>query len=106
VLRAIATPAGFKGIALVLDASASPLRASVRAWDDGGKLTELVPAVDVAPSARYAVRVVAKGSKLEARIGATTLHADIPPYLAHGDVALAAKHGGSLEATGWTVKRP
>jgi hypothetical protein len=106
VVRAIATPAGFKGIALVLDASASPLRASIRAWDDAGKLSELVAPVDVAPSARYVVRVAVRGAKLEARVGATTLRADVPAFLAHGDVAIAAKHGGSLEAKGWTVKRP
>jgi hypothetical protein len=113
VLRAIATPAGFKGIALVLDASSSPPRASIRAWDDAGKLTELAPPVDVPPAPSYAVRAVVKGTKLEVRIGAgaatatpTILHADVPPALAHGDVALAARHGGSIETRGWAVKRP
>ncbi|MGO8992517.1 MAG: hypothetical protein ACLQVI_04270 [Polyangiaceae bacterium] len=106
VLRAIATPAGFKGIALILDASSSPARASIRAWDDAGKLTELAPPTDLASAASYAVHVAAKGAKLEARIGATTLQADIPAALAHGDVALAVRHGGSIEARGWTVKRP
>ena len=94
VLRAIATPAGFKGIALILDASSSPARASIRAWDDAGKLTELAPPTDLASAASYAVHVAAKGAKLEARIGATTLQADIPAALAHGDVALAVRHGG------------
>src|SRR5665213_1768418 len=95
----------FKGIALVLDASSSPPRASIRAWDDLGKLTELAPPVDLLPAPKYPVRVAIRGSKLEAHVAATTLHAEVPPALAHGDVALAAKHGGSLEASGWTVKR-
>ena len=115
VLRAIATPAGFKGIALVLDASSSPARASIRAWDDAGKLTELTPPVDLPPASTYAVRATVKGAKLEVRIGTgtatptptpTTLHADVPPALAHGDIALAARHGGSIETRGWSVKRP
>jgi hypothetical protein len=106
VLRAIATPGGFKGIALVLDASSSPMRASIRAWDDAGKLTEIVSPTDVAPAASYAVHLTVKGSRFDARVGATTLHADLPPGLAHGDIALAAKHGGSIETHGWTVKKP
>jgi hypothetical protein len=104
VLRATATPSGFKGIALVLDGSASPPKASIRAWDDSGKLTELVAPTDLVPAASYAVHLSAKGATLEAKVGATTLHADVPPTLAHGDVALAVRRGASIEARGWTVK--
>jgi hypothetical protein len=106
VVRAAATPAGFKGVALVIDVSGSPGRASIRAWDDAGKLTELAPPVDLPAAPKYAVRVAVRGTKLEAQVGAITLHADVPPALARGDVALAARHGSTVEATGWTVKRP
>jgi hypothetical protein len=111
VLRAIATPAGFKGIALVLDTSTSPPRASIRAWDDAGKLSELAPSTDLPPGSSFPVRVAVKGTKFEARVGGpgaapATLHGDVPASLAHGDIALAAKHGGSLETHAWTVKHP
>jgi hypothetical protein len=109
LLRAIATPAGFKGIGLVIDQSSSPPRASIRAWDDAGKLTELAPPTDLTPAPSYPIRISVKGMKLEAKVGATaptTFHVDVPAGLAHGDIALAARHGGSVETRAWTVKRP
>jgi hypothetical protein len=104
VLRAIATPSGFRGIALVLDASSSPPKASIRAWDESGKLTELVAPTELAAAPGYPVHVAVKGAKLEARVGAIALHADVPAPLAHGDVALAVRRGASVEARGWSVK--
>jgi hypothetical protein len=111
VLRVAATPSGFKGVALVLDARSSPLRVSVRAWDDAGKLTELAAPVEVTPpsslssrSSRYPVEVSVKGTKFAATVGGTSLHADVPADLPHGDVALAAKHDGSLDLTGFRLR--
>jgi hypothetical protein len=104
VLRAVATPSGFQGVALVLDASASPPKAAIRAWDDAGKLTELVPPAAIVPSSSYPVRITVKGSKLEAHVGATVLRASVPDGLAHGDIALAVRRGGAVEARGWSVK--
>ncbi len=65
VVRAIATSAGFKGIALVLDASRVPTRASIRAWDDAGKLTELAAADG--PRVRRELRGQGHGEGVEAR---------------------------------------
>ena len=106
VVRAIATTSAYKGVGLVLDATTGTLRASLRAWDDAGKSTELAPPVDVPASAHVAVRVAVKGAKLEAHAGTTVLRADVPAPFAHGDVAIAVKHGASFEANGWSVKRP
>ena len=106
VVRAIATPAGFKGVALVLDATSSPLRASIRAWDDAGKLTELAPPVDVPPGERYAVKMTVQGRRLEAKVASVALYARVPVALEHGDVAIAAKHGGELDARGFAVRKP
>jgi hypothetical protein len=105
-VRAIAMPSGFKGVGLVLDATGPALRASLRAWADAGKGSELASPIEVPAAAREVVRVVVKGNKLEAHVGTVALKADVPPPFAHGDVALWAKRGSSLEATGWTVKRP
>jgi hypothetical protein len=105
-VRAISTTSAWRGVGLVLDATSAPLRASLRAWDDAGKATELAPPVAIPASARYAVRVTVKGSALEAHVGATVLRAEVPPPFAHGDVAIAVKKGASIEATGWSVKRP
>ncbi|HEY2516409.1 MAG TPA: hypothetical protein VGI39_36315, partial [Polyangiaceae bacterium] len=106
VVRASSTPAGFKGVALVVDSTATPWRASIRAWDDTGKLSELAPPVDVTPAPKLLIHLVVKGMKLEARAGSTSLHADVPTGLATGDLALATRHGSSLEVTGWAAKRP
>jgi hypothetical protein len=106
-VRAIATPAGFKGVALVLDTDTTPARASLRAWDDAGKSTEVAPPIDVIPpSPKYAVRVIVRGTKVEAHVGSQVLAGTVPAPLAHGDVALVVNHGGSIEATGWSVKKP
>jgi len=105
-VRAISTPGAWRGVGLVLDATTGTLRASLRSWDDAGKPTELAPPVAIPASVRYVVRVAVKGDKLEARVGATVLRADVPAPFAHGDVAIAVRGGASLEATGWSVKRP
>jgi hypothetical protein len=106
VVRAVATPAGFKGVALVLDAGSSPARASIRAWDDLGRLTELAGAMDLPVADRYAVKLTVKGRALEAKVASVTLHAEVPLALSHGDVAIAVKHGGEIAARGFAVKRP
>jgi YD repeat-containing protein len=106
VVRAISTASGFKGVGLVLDATTGTTRASLRAWDDAGKSIELAPPVDLPAASHVVVRVAVKGDKLEAHAGTLVLRADVPAGFAHGDVAIAVKHGASFEANGWSVKRP
>jgi len=106
VVRAISTTSAFKGVGVVLDATTSALRVSLRAWDDAGKSTELAPPVEIPATPRAVIRVAVKGDKLEAHVGSVVLRADVPPAFAHGDVAIAVKHGASFEANGWSVKRP
>jgi hypothetical protein len=50
------------------------------------------------------VRISVKGQKVEAKVGSATLEATLPPGFEHGDVALRAYGGASVEATGWKVK--
>jgi hypothetical protein len=105
-LRAISTPAGLKGIALVLDADATPApRASIRAWDEAGHTTELAHGT-LPAGTHFPVHVAAKGGAFDAKVGALALHATIPAGLEHGDVALVVNRGGSLDATGFAVKKP
>jgi hypothetical protein len=106
VLRAISTVAAFKGVGLVLDTTTGSLRATLRAWD-GPKSTDLGPPVPVPCASRCRVEVHVKKSYL----GATVQDVEIPAVLvpapfAHGDVALAAKSGGSIDASGWSVNKP
>jgi hypothetical protein len=109
VLRAISTVAAFKGVGLVLDArntATASLQASLRAWD-GTKATDLGPPVPIPCASRCRVEVhVRKGY-----LGATVQDVELPAVLvpapfAHGDVALAAKSGGSIDASGWSVTKP
>jgi hypothetical protein len=47
-----------------------------------------------------------RGARVDARIDAVTLTTTLSADLAHGDVALRAYPGASIEATGWRVGKP
>jgi hypothetical protein len=101
-LRAVAGTAGMRGVAIVFAVG----RVSLRAIDDAGKATELAAPVDLPSNAPWHVRAVAKGAQLDAIVAGVKLSAPIPPALAHGDVAFAARAGAEFEITGFTVKKP
>jgi hypothetical protein len=105
-VRAISGRDAFKGVALVIAPGASVPRASIRTSDELGHEAELAPPVDLPASPTLHVKIVVKGSKIEATVGGVSLKATVPPAFAHGDVALAAKHGAAIEATAWSVRRP
>jgi hypothetical protein len=107
-VRVIAGKDTLKGITLTILAAqpGQPRRALLRSVDDAGKMAELAPPADLAAGASHHVKVVVKGGKIEASIGSATLKAAIPAAFAHGDVALGARKGASLEMGSFSVRRP
>ena len=108
-VRAAAGRDTWRGVALVVTpaaSAASASRASLRAFDDRGHESELAAPVDLPATPSLHVKIVLKGDKLEATIGGVSLKAVVPAALARGDVVLAAKRGGAIDATAWTVRHP
>lgn len=106
VVRAVPGAAGFRGVSLVV-VPGTPSRALLLVADGAGTDTAAAPAVDVpAPSVTMHVRLVARGSRVEATVGGASLATWLPPDFAHGDVALRAYPGASVEVTSWRVARP
>ena len=107
-IRAIAGKDAWKGVLLVLapGAAGAPPRASIRAVDEAGKETELAAPVDLPAATPLHVKIAVKGPKLDASVGGVALKATVPAAFAHGDVALGARKGATLDVAGWSVRRP
>jgi hypothetical protein len=98
------TARAFRGIS-VLIVPGSPARAALLVGDGAGVETAAAPVVDLATSPVQHIHVAVKGQKVEAKIGAVTLGATLPSGFEHGDVALRAYPGASVEASGWKVNK-
>ncbi|HXN32837.1 MAG TPA: hypothetical protein VN894_13290, partial [Polyangiaceae bacterium] len=94
----------FKGVSLLVVPGVPP-RAALLLGDGNGVDTAAAAVVDLASAPVYHVRVVVKGRNVEAKVGAATLEATLPPGFEHGDVALRAYPGASVEASAWKVQR-
>jgi hypothetical protein len=106
VVRAVpGSSRSFKGVSVVIVPGATP-HAALLVANGAGVETAAAPTVDLANTPVQHVRVTVKGTKVEARVGTATLEATLPDGFAHGDVALRAYPGVSVEATGWKVKKP
>jgi hypothetical protein len=106
VVRAVPGPSrAFKGLSLVVLPGATP-RAALLIGNGAGVETAASPVVDVASGQSQHVRVKVKGQKVEAKVGTTTLETILPEGFEHGDVALRAYPGASVEVAGWKVKKP
>jgi hypothetical protein len=104
VVRALPTATGFKGVSLVL-IPGTKTRAVLLFADGAGTDTAAAPVVDLAGGATQHVRLVVRGNRVEAKLGGATLTATLPDDLAHGDVALRAYPGATVEAGAWRVRR-
>jgi len=101
-VRTVPTPAGFRGISLLL-VPGTPMHAALLAADGAGTDTAAAPVVEVPPAAVLHVRMAVRGNEVEARVAGVTLTAALPDDFAHGDPALRAYPGTTVEATGWRV---
>jgi hypothetical protein len=116
VARAFPIADAFRGVSLLVEPGApgAPARASLVAGTGtgagssgaGSTETTLAAAVALPPQASYHVRIVVRGMTIEAQIGAATLRAQLPAYLTRGDVALRAARGATLDAGGFTLRKP
>jgi hypothetical protein len=105
VVRAVSGTAGFQGVSLLL-VPGTPAHAVLLAADGAGADLAASSVVELPASPTHHVRLAVRGARVEARIDAVTLSATLPATLAHGDVALRAYPGASIEATGWRVGKP
>jgi hypothetical protein len=106
VVRALpGSSRGFRGISVIV-VPGTPPHAALLIGDGAGVETAAAPVVDLVSGPIQHVRIVVKGQKVEAKIGAATLEATLPPGFEHGDVALRAYAGASVEASSWKVKKP
>ncbi len=94
----------FKGISLLVVPGVPP-RAVLLVGDGAGAEIAAGGVVDLASTPLQHVRVVVKGRNLRAWIGAATLQATLPSGFEHGDVALRAYPGASVEARAWKVQK-
>jgi hypothetical protein len=105
VVRALPTSSGYKGVSLVLVPGA-PAHAVLLAADGAGADLAASEVIEISDAPTHHVRLVARGTKVEARIDALTLSATVPADLGHGDLGLRAYPGASVEVTGWRVGKP
>ncbi len=104
VVRATAAQDAFRGISLFFLPSPGPMLLSVRATEESGKETDLVTG-QVASAPLYHVHLALRGTRLDVNVAGTMLHATVPAGYAHGDFALRARKGASVETVGLTLKK-
>ena len=105
VVRALPGTTGFKGLSLLLVPGTPPHAVLLTANGAGADLAA-APVVELAATPTHHVRLVVRGTRVEARIDTVSLSVTLPADLAHGDVALRAYPGAAIEATGWRVAKP
>jgi hypothetical protein len=105
VVRAVPGANGFRGVSLVIVPGAPP-HAVLLAADGAGADLALSPPVEIPAAATFHVRLVARGAAVEAKLGASSWSAALPAELAHGDAALRAYPGATVEASSWRVAKP
>ncbi|MDP9001209.1 MAG: hypothetical protein M3O46_13995 [Myxococcota bacterium] len=94
----------FKGVSVMV-VPGTPPRAALLVADGGGVEIAAAPVIDLANGPLQHLRIVVRGQKVEAHIGtAPPLEALLPAGFEHGDVALRAYPGASVEAVGWALK--
>lgn len=80
-------------------------RTMLAASDDAGAEALVGQPIDPTPSMPVHVKITVQGTKVEAIVGTTTIKGTLPTTLAKGEVAVLAKRGGSVEVTGFSVKK-
>ena len=104
MVRAAPVKEVFRGVSLLIIPS-SPPRAVLRVSDDAGAEVDLALPQELPLAPSYHVKLTVKGTKVDAAIGAVVLKANLSPAVAHGDVALRAKKGASIEAVGLSIRK-
>jgi hypothetical protein len=110
VARAVSTKTSFQGVSLVLlpgSTPSAPAHAALRVEDGAGGDANLGQAVELPTSAGTPthVKLSVKGTAVEAAVGPASLKGVLPASLAHGDVAVRANQGATVEVAGLTLHR-
>jgi hypothetical protein len=107
VARTVSTRGSFQGVSLMLvpslRQSGGVAYASLRLDDAKGEESNLGAPVEI-PSPRAHVKLTVKGANVFASVGSVVLAGSLPPALAHGDVALRANAGATVEASGLSIR--
>jgi hypothetical protein len=104
-VRAVPGTRGVHGVSLLVVPGPKP-RAALLVGDGYGDETAAAPAVDLPAGGTVHVVLAAKGNRVDATVGGTTLSVTLPADYAHGDVALRAYPGATLEASHWSLLAP
>lgn len=104
-VRAVPGVRGVHGVSLLVIPGTKP-RAALLVSDGYGDETAVAPAVDLPPGGSVHVVLTARGNRVDATVGGTTLGVTVPADYAHGDVALRAYPGATLEASHWSLLAP
>jgi hypothetical protein len=105
VVRALPAGIGFKGVSLLVIPGARA-HAVLLVEDGAGADMAAGPVQEIPAGATQHVRIVARGPQVEASVGAARWTVTLPGDFAHGDVALRAYPGATIEASGWRIARP
>ncbi|HEY8089812.1 MAG TPA: hypothetical protein VIF09_18255 [Polyangiaceae bacterium] len=104
VLRALPGASSFKGVSLLL-LPGTPAHALLLTADGSGNDLAAAPAVPVPPGTLH-VHLVARADHVEATLGALHLTATLPKDLAHGDIAIRAYPGSTVEVSALRIAKP
>jgi hypothetical protein len=104
-VRAVPGTRGMHGVSLLVVPGAKP-RAALLVGDGYGDETAVAPAVDLPPGGSVHVALAVRGNRVDATVGGTTLSVTVPADYAHGDVALRAYPGATVEASHWSLLAP
>jgi hypothetical protein len=109
VLHALPGAASFRGVSLLV-LPGNPAHAVLLVSDGTGNETAASPVVEVPAAPLEHVKAVIKGNQLTASVGPVAspvpLSLTLPDDHLHGDVALRAYPGVTLEVSGWKVAGP
>ncbi|HEX8796239.1 MAG TPA: hypothetical protein VF765_35055 [Polyangiaceae bacterium] len=104
-VRAVPGARGLHGVSLLVVPGTKP-KAALLIGDGYGDETAVAPAVDLTPGSTVHVVLVAQGNRVDATVGGRTLSVTVPADYAHGDVALRAYPGATVEASHWSLLAP
>jgi hypothetical protein len=103
-IRAVQGRDAVRGAILVFIPGAGG-RTMLATSDDSGAETVIGQPIDPTPAMPVHVKITVKGTNVEAVVGNTTIKGTLPATLGKGEIAVVAKKGATVEATGFGVKK-
>ncbi len=107
LVRAAPSPNAYRGAGLFVEPNlrTGMMKVSLRAIADSLPGTELAAPQEIKLVRSMSIRIVVRGTKIEAAAGSISMKGVLPAALASGDVAIQADRGASVEALGLSIKK-